>query len=87
MAKKINIKLNSDFKRYAIKQISFILFITFVFFVIFLFNLGLVMASLLIWVIIVIGFLFVYLDLKYYYLLSKQTDEINNLKYVINNLK
>jgi hypothetical protein len=87
MIKKLNLRIDNEFKQYTLKQIWFVLIITFFFFGLFYYNFGLVMASFMLWMFLAFGVLWLYLDVKFMYRLQKQDEEINNLKYIMRNIK
>lgn len=84
---KYNFNLEKDFKKYMIKQIIFHLSITFFFFVLFLFNFGIVMASFMLWVFLVLGVLILYVDIKNEYKYTNLKNEIENIKQIVGDLK
>ena len=85
--KKINFNIDREFKLYAFRQIIFIILITLFFFGLFYYNFGLILASFMLWVFLVFGVLFLYLDIKFIYKFQQQDEEIENLKYVVRNIK
>ena len=87
LRKRNNIKLKDGFKKYAIKQVIFILFIVFIFFVFSYFNFGLLFTGIITWGVLFSSTLFIYIDLKMEYKLAKINDEIENLKYIVRHLK
>ena len=78
--------IDEEFKKYTYKKFSLIIGISFIFFIFFKYNFGIVLSSFIVWVFLILGMLFLYLDLKFMFKFQKLNEEVENMKYILQHL-
>jgi hypothetical protein len=87
MKERLRFNIDLEFRKYIIQQLIIYFIITFFFFVLFLYNFGVIMAGFILWITFYNFLMYVYLDIKFSkdnYDLEKRID---NIEYIIRNIK
>jgi len=87
MTGKYRFNIDSEFKKYVIQQIIIYFILTFFFFILFLYNFGFIMAGFILWITFYNFLMYMYLDIKFMKYNHENEKKINNLEYIIRNIK
>lgn len=78
-----NFNMKGNLLKYFIKQIIIIMSVTFVFFIASYYYFSKDFSLYIVWLMSVIGLLFLYVDLKFIIRINKMQQEIDDIKYIL----